>query len=130
MSGVPTKTFPFSEPLLTQLFEIYEHCNRTEIFQLCVRSGLNVNQGMTREQLITAMIAGEDGNKNAIDSWRDGIMAFLLDNWRAVKSQLDCPAKSGDPKACYGCVDTQVLFCAVNSNNEKLIQIKMSKEPT
>lgn len=71
-------------------------------------------------------VAPPDGC-NEIDQWRDAIMAFLLDNWATVRSQLDCPARSGDSKSCYQCVDAQVVACLVE-NKGSLAYIRRKKE--
>ncbi len=67
---------------------------------------------------------------NNVDSWRHGLMNFLLDHWSVVESQLECPAKSGDPRSCFNCTDTTVLACVVdNKINEPLIQLHRKREP-
>lgn len=113
----------------------FKGCNRTELVQVCRDIGLRVEPGTTEEDIFK-MLEGElvvtDVGKSNVDTWRDAIMAFLLDNWQVVRAQLDCPAKSGEPNACYGCIDAQVIACVVdNQRSEKLIQLKRKKpEPT
>lgn len=107
--------------------DLISRCNRTELLQVCDRIGLRAPASAPKEQLI-AVIMGEEPPpedwENVIDSWRHGIMGFLLDHWAVVRSQLDCPAKSGDPRACFECVDVQVISCVVqNRENEHLIQL-------
>lgn len=78
------------------------------------------------------MIAYLEGTKeyvseyNTMDDWRDAIMKVLLAHWTVVASQLTCPAKSGDPKACYECVDAQVTYCVVSQSepDQKLIALR------
>ncbi len=46
-------------------------------------------------------------------------MRFLLEHWPMVFSQLTCPAKTGDPLACFQCVDAQVVYCIVDNKKEE-----------
>jgi len=55
-------------------------------------------------------------------------MRFIDDYWVKIQSQITCPAKSRDPKACYGCTDTQVYSCLVK-NEPLLTQITKRKRP-
>jgi hypothetical protein len=103
-------------------------CNWTELYQIARRQGVHVTPDMSQEALIL-VILGEERSPSSIneaDAWRDALMAFLLDNWRTVRSQLDCPAASGDPKSCYSCVDAQVFACLVQ-NKGSLTQIRRKK---
>lgn len=113
--------------------EVLERCNHTELYQLCREQDIRAAPSSTRDQLIS-YLAGEAEppatEYNEIDSWRHGIMGFLLDHWEVVRSQLECPAQSGDPRACFGCVDAMVLSCVTdNEQNEMLIQLKRRREP-
>lgn len=114
-------------------FELFDRCNHTELFQVCRRLGLPVAPSIDKETMIRLLLGEEEPNpewRNAMDSWRHGLMGFLLDNWNNVRSQLQCPAKSGDPRACFNCVDAQVVSCIVdNPDNEQLIQLKRKNEP-
>lgn len=105
-----------------------EACNNTELYQICRRLGFPVTPQTPRAQRIAWIMAEEEPKTkemNEIDLWRDGLMRFLLDCWTTVEAQLTCPAKSGDPKACYQCVDAQVMFCIVdNEHVENLIQLR------
>jgi hypothetical protein len=57
-------------------------------------------------------------------------MGFLLDHWTVVRSTLECPAKTGDPLACFNCVDAQVISCLVqNPDDEHLIHLKRKDTP-
>ena len=108
--------------------DLFAHCNHTEVYQICRRLGLAVDPAMPRDQMISFLTGDAEPpveERNTVDSWRHGIMGFLLDNWEVVRAQLDCPAKSGDPRACFSCVDARVISCvATNPENEHLIQIK------
>lgn len=107
-----------------------EACNRTELYQLCIRSGLNVQPNSSRQYLI-GVLMGEEAESNlpnAIDTYRVAIMQFVEDHWAVLEPQLTCPAKTRDPKACFGCVDAQVMTCIVqNPDNEHLIQLHRTR---
>lgn len=99
--------------------------NRTEVYQCCLNAGMRVHPATTREQMVKYLTGEEEPPEepHPIDSWRDGIMAFLLDYWKKVHIQLTCPAGSGDPKACFGCLDVQTIACILQSPNvEQLIE--------
>lgn len=51
-------------------------------------------------------------------------MAFIIDHRKVLESQLTCPAKSMNPKACFSCVDAQVISCLVeNKKHLRLIEL-------
>lgn len=111
-------------------------CNHTELFQLCRRAEIPVLPNYPRELLI-ALLEGTTQPTpvdHPTDRWRDALMAFVNDYYVKLRSQLDCPAKSRDPKACYGCVDTQVYTClATNESSiglieESYIQLRRKKQ--
>lgn len=55
-------------------------------------------------------------------------MQFVNEYYPKLRSQLTCPAKTRDPKACYGCVDAQVYTCLVeNEQMQPYIQLKRKK---
>lgn len=96
--------------------EVWKRANRTELYQACVRSGIRAPPGATKQELYDYLIGKvgcEEGNP--VDSWRDTIMAFMIAYWKKVRLQVTCPAKTKDPKACYGCLDIQVIDCIVES---------------
>ena len=112
-------------------YELLSACNYTELFQVCQRLGLPVSPDLPKDTIIKIILGEEpppESWSSVMDSWRDAIMAFLLDHWDVVRSQLECPAKSGNPKSCYECIDTRVISCLVdNAPNETLIQLKRKK---
>jgi hypothetical protein len=63
-----------------------------------------------------------------VDAWRDALMRFIEDYWVKIQSQITCPAKSREPKACYGCVDTQVYACLMKNPQPILHQITLRKK--
>lgn len=109
--------------------DFWEQANHTELYQLCKKAGLDVSPGMTREtlgQLLEGSLSLKDAT--TIDAWRDAIMAFINDFWPKLQSQITCPARSRDPKACYGCLDTQVVAC-LTKNPRVYNEIKKRKIP-
>lgn len=101
--------------------------NYTELQQLCTGAGLPVHPRMSFEDMV-ALLEGhlQPIEENApIDVWRDAIMAFVIDFWSKLHSQLTCPAKTKDPRACYGCIDQQVIACLVKQKQaEPLIAVR------
>lgn len=102
--------------------------NHTELFQMCCSAGIPARPNAPRETLIQYLLGEQEPpNNNPIDAWRHGIMGFLIEHWRAVETQLNCPAKSKDPRACFQCVDTQVISCLV-TNKSDLHQIRLHRK--
>lgn len=111
-------------------------CNNTELYQICRRAGYPVTPSTSREQLI-ALIEGEiepgflvdlEKFEHPFDNWRLAISAFIQEHWKAIEAQLQCPAKSGDPRACFQCLDAQVATCIVqNPDSEERIREKLEQ---
>lgn len=112
-----------------------ERLNHTELYQACRRIGIQVSPKASRAELIQ-YLAGDadppplDETTHPIDSWRHGIIRFLLDHWSMLEPQIKCPAKNlkhhsnPNPRPCFGCTDAQVIHCVVqNPSNEHLIQV-------
>jgi hypothetical protein len=86
--------------------------NHTELYQLCRRAGLKVTPDMPKGTLMSVLEGEVEAHlENPLDELRDGLMGFILEHWKRLSVQLFCPAKSGDPKACFQCVDAQVIHC-------------------
>ncbi len=113
-------------------YELFDRCNRTELLQVLKRLGLEAPPALPKETLIGLLLGEVEPDpswKNIMNSWRHGIMGFLLDHWEVVRSQLDCPARSGDPRACFNCIDAQVISCLTqNPSDEPLIRLKRKNE--
>lgn len=115
----------------SEVSNLLDHVNHTELYQTARRVGMTVPASATRQELMNYLL-GElelpSEIKHNVDEWRHAIMGFLLDHWQVVRSQLECPAKSGDPLSCFECVDTQVIACIVdNPQNELLISLKRKR---
>jgi hypothetical protein len=106
---------------------IFDALNHTELYQLCRGAEIYVSPDATREKMV-AYLSGEEEPElvqHPIDDWRHGLMRFVIDYWKKLETQITCPAKSRDPKACFQCIDTRVIACVVtNEPNENLIHIR------
>lgn len=111
-------------------FEAYNH---TELYQTCIGAGILVRPNESREVMIS-LLEGEQEppemteGDHVFHNWRHGIINFLLDRWRAVETQIMCPARqlkdpvNPNPRPCFGCLDAQVIHCLVdNPANVNLI---------
>lgn len=108
-------------------YELLDGCNHTELHQICQRLGLRVSPALPKQELIALILGGAAGPAplDVVDELRFAIMDFLLDHWTLVRSQVQCPAKSGKRDACFQCTDAQVIACIVRSpKNEQRIQLK------
>ncbi len=110
----------------TSSSELFEQFNHTELYQMARSAGLVVSPATRKEDLIKYVLGEAEPPEGAheIDRWRHGIMGFLLQHWRAVETQLTCPARTKDPRACFSCIDAQVVTCLVqNETDVHLIQV-------
>lgn len=94
-------------------------CNHTELYQLCIHAKIPVSPDMPKGTLL-ALLDGDieiTSVSNPVNDLRDGLMEFILQRWKRLNAQLGprCPARSGDPKSCYQCVDAQVLHCLISN---------------
>lgn len=108
-----------------QLSVAFDRCNRTELYQLCKRAGLNPPPGASRDEMIRYLIGMLDTVKetSAIDLWRRGLKGFVQEHWSVLQPQLTCPIRR-DINACTGCLDVQVVSCVVEQGEcEPLIQL-------
>lgn len=103
--------------------ELFAPYNRTELIQACQEVGISVSPAASREEL-TGLLTGSivAADPSSLDAWRHGIMGFVLDHWETLSTQLTCPARTKDPRACFGCIDTQVVSC-LNSNDRYINEI-------
>lgn len=108
--------------------ELFARCNRTELLQLAQGAGLHLHPLTPREKIIDIFLGIVEPPAPYLEmaSWRHGLMKLILDNWDNVRSQLNCPAKSKDPRSCFGCTDMQVVTC-LSENREHLYLISERK---
>lgn len=107
--------------------DLFAPFNDTEIYQMARSAGLPVLPSMPKQHVIQLLLGEVEAEPvvHELDRWRHGIMGFVIEHWRALETQLDCPAKSKDPKACFQCVDAQVVTCLVtNENDIALIRLR------
>ena len=111
---------------------LFDRYNYTELYQACRSAGIPALPNEPREKLIAYLEADEEPppeNAHIFDRGRHGIMGFILDYWSKLEAQLTCPARSGDPRSCFQCEDTQVVTCVVqNKQYEHLIRIHLPRE--
>jgi hypothetical protein len=114
-----------------------QRCNRTELYQLCRRAGINVHPGTPREWLIGFLLGDYEAPKmseeeHPVDRWRVALIRFIEDYWARLQPQLKCPAKDlkhpnaeqRNTRPCFGCSDMQVMNClADNANNIERIRL-------
>src|SRR5262245_16995654 len=107
-----------------RFYEDLRRCNRTELYQLCKRAGLNPRPGATHEELCE-LLRGDRApstETNEIDLWRPGLKGFVQQRCAVLQPQLTCPIRQ-NIDACKGCLDTQVVTCVVEQRTqEPLIQ--------
>jgi hypothetical protein len=95
---------------------LLDRVNRTELYQLCRRSGVPALPNMNRKELVECIVNGAgDLGIHPVDEWRRAIMRFVLGQWKRMQTQLTCPAASGDENACFQCEDVQVLSCVAQN---------------
>lgn len=114
--------------MTTRGLDLFASYNRTELIQTCQGVGISVSPSASREELVELLLGDseEPTSTSDLDAWRHGIMGFILDHWATLSTQLTCPAKTKDPRACFGCIDAQVVSC-LNSNQQYIEQIAQHK---
>jgi hypothetical protein len=112
------------------LHNLFDPYNRTELHQLCQANGIRIARDTPREEMVRLLLGEATMHPDQysdLDEWRHAIMGFVLDHWDRLSTQLTCPAKSGDPKACFGCVDSRVQYC-LDKNERYLPQIRLHRK--
>ena len=129
MTGATSMTYSPS----SELRELLSRLNRTELYQLCRKNGIPAPPGYPKESYIEWLIdeAPPPIDPGPVDSWREGLIAFIGAYWMKLRPQLKCPAKDMrdvpaerlNPRPCYGCSDAQVLHCVSKQDQpqQKLI---------
>lgn len=94
---------------------ILDRMNMTELVELAKETNPEAHRGLPPEVLKQIIMnAPEDGPElpeKPVTKYRLRIMAYVIDHWTQVEPTLTCPAKSGDPRACFNCTDLQVVEC-------------------
>lgn len=116
---------------LQEDYALFERLNHTELYQIAREAGFVVMPNLSREALIRIIIRDVEPPpipEHSVDEWRRAIMLFIIDHRKRLETQLDCPAKSFHPDACFSCVDAQVVSCLTsNASNIHLIQLHRKK---
>lgn len=108
--------------------ELFAQLNKTELYQLCLKAEIQASASMSREELIARLLGALDSDaQNVMDSWRHGLAGFVLEHWTVLQNQIRCPLRSKDPRACFGCLDSQVIAC-LNDNEKHLHQIQLHRK--
>jgi hypothetical protein len=94
----------------------FAECNHTELVALAQELDPRACRSTSREDLLR-IIAGQeiDLPERSVDAVRLYIMRFVNRNYDQLRPLLDCPAKTRDPRACFNCLDYQVVECATSS---------------
>lgn len=106
-----------------------DDCNTSELVLLAQDNDPEAHRGLDRETL-KELILSEDPlslPEREVNKVRLKIMQYVRDHWIQVQPLLTCPARSGQPDACFVCPDIQAVECATknhesifgNNNKEK-----------
>ena len=114
-------------------YDLFASLNHTEAYQLARRAGHAVTPALSREDLLRVLTDEVDPATlgqmpHELDEWRYALMGFIIEHRRRLESQLTCPAKSMDPRACFTCVDAQLVWC-LNENKKHLHLIQLHRRP-
>lgn len=60
---------------------------------------------------------GTELPRRFVNKKRLEVMRHINDNWATVNALVNCPAKTRDPRACYGCSDNQIACCTLENVN-------------
>jgi hypothetical protein len=100
-----------------------EQLNHSELVELARLCDSSAHRGLSREQLLAvACLSAPPLPLRTIDKKRLQILRFIDTHWEQVSYQINCPAKSRDPRACFTCSDLQATACATDNKdvlNEK-----------
>ena len=48
---------------------------------------------------------------------RLAVMQHINEHWEGMDALINCPAKTRDPLACFGCSDVQAACCSIDNAN-------------
>lgn len=100
----------------------FEECNHTELLGMA----REIDPNLCRSDSLEDLVGTVDGVVDAKPELRTNkirlqIMDLVNANMDRVRPFVTCPAKSGDPHACFGCTDAQVVECYLE--NQELMEI-------
>lgn len=110
------------------LSDLVNRMNVSELVQVAQGIDGRVHRGLGREVLVEVILAGQAPvlPDRSVDKVRLRIMGFILDNWDQVKPLVQCPARTGDPRACFQCTDVQAILCF--DDNRKVMEASKKDE--
>jgi hypothetical protein len=101
--------------------------NLTELTLMAQEVTPGATRFLGREKLLAIIEDGDVGgvpDSRPVDVTRLRIMKYVDANFDRVKPLLSCPAKTRDPRACFQCLDHQVLECAISSEATLKLGVK------
>jgi hypothetical protein len=95
----------------------FDKLNQSELVELALEVFSGAHRGLLRTELVRIITNGESDlpETRGVDRVRLEIMRYVDANYEQVKPLLSCPARSRDIRACFQCLDYQVLECALKS---------------
>jgi len=93
--------------------------NDSELALLAQDQDPEAHRDLDRNDLVAIATgaAEEPLPQRAISKVRLRIMEYVLEHWTQVKPLLSCPARTGDPRACFQCTDVQSVECALTNKD-------------
>ena len=92
--------------------------NLTELVAICVQLNPEAHRALPRELLEQISLGKEvELPARAVNKMRLKIMTYINENFSQIEYQVNCPAKSRDPYACFTCSDLQVASCTFENRS-------------
>lgn len=103
--------------------KILDGLNQSELVLLAQENDENAHRWLTREELYSRILEPNlpPLPERRVNKYRLMIMDTVLEHWVQVRPLLVCPAATGNRRACFQCVDLQVIECA-HTNNKLLFK--------
>ena len=90
--------------------------NRSELAAIAAEFDPEAHRGLPFERLVEIIEGFADAlPERFVNKKRLAIMQHINDNWDSVSPLIACPAKSRNPRACFGCTDLQVACCVLEN---------------
>jgi hypothetical protein len=92
--------------------------NLSELTLLAQEHHPEAHRGLGRKVLVAIALDGSVSLPNRqINKVRLHIMDYIVAHWTQIKPLLSCPARSGEPRACFQCSDVQAVECALTNKD-------------
>lgn len=104
-----------------------DELNLTELTLMAQEISPGASRWLGRERLVAILDNGDlEGvpDQRPTDVIRLHIMQYVDKNFDRVSPLLACPAKTRSPRACFQCLDYQVMDCALSSEATLRIGVK------